>query len=120
MKAGHDGTWVAHPDLVVLAKKVFDEHMPQPNQLFVRPTYTVAAADLISTAGINAKHITVEGLKANLSVSLIYMEAWLRGNGCVPIHNLMEDAATAEISRTQLWQWYSQRNEWLTLGCGTL
>ncbi|OAQ27871.1 malate synthase A [Linnemannia elongata AG-77] len=104
VKAGHDGTWVAHPDLVKLALVVFNEHMPQPNQLHIRrDDVHVEAADLLNTNVKGA--ITETGIRANVSVSLIYMEAWLRGLGCVPIHNLMEDAATAEISRSQLWQW---------------
>ncbi|KAG0018742.1 hypothetical protein BGZ81_010088 [Podila clonocystis] len=104
VKAGHDGTWVAHPDLVKLALKVFNEHMPQPNQLHIRrDDVHVTASDLLNTDVKGA--ITEAGIRANVSVSLIYMEAWLRGLGCVPIHNLMEDAATAEISRSQLWQW---------------
>ncbi|KAF9902681.1 hypothetical protein EC991_004639 [Linnemannia zychae] len=105
VKAGHDGTWVAHPDLVKLALVVFNEHMPQPNQLHVRrEEVEVTAADLLNTT-VKGGKITETGIRANVSVSLMYMEAWLRGAGCVPIHNLMEDAATAEISRSQLWQW---------------
>jgi len=103
--AGHDGTWVAHPDLVILAKEVFDKYMPQPNQLFVRrEDVVVKAADLISIQGVKGK-VTEKGVRLNINVSLQYMEAWLRGLGCVPIHNMMEDAATAEISRSQVWQW---------------
>ncbi|KAF9426334.1 hypothetical protein BGZ94_006649, partial [Podila epigama] len=99
VKAGHDGTWVAHPDLVKLALKVFNEHMPQPNQLHIRrDDVHVTAQDLLNTNVKNGK-ITENGIRANVSVSLMYMEAWLRGAGCV------EDAATAEISRSQLWQW---------------
>lgn len=107
--AGHDGTWVAHPALVVLAKSVFDKHMPQPNQLFVRrEDVHVKGSDLISTQGIKGK-VTEKGVRLNINVSLQYMEAWLRGLGCVPIHNMMEDAATAEISRSQVWQ-YAKHN----------
>lgn len=103
--AGHDGTWVAHPALVILALEVFDKQMPQPNQLFVRrEDVNVSGADLISTKGVTGK-ITEKGVRLNINVSLQYMEAWLRGVGCVPIHNMMEDAATAEISRSQVWQW---------------
>ncbi len=106
VSAGHDGTWVAHPDLVKLAKEIFDKHMPQANQLYVRrEDVTVTAADLISTTGFEKGTITDKGLHMNVNVALQYMEAWLRGSGCVPIHNLMEDAATAEISRSQIWQW---------------
>ncbi|KAJ3035328.1 Malate synthase, glyoxysomal [Rhizophlyctis rosea] len=109
VQAGHDGTWVAHPDLVVLAKKIFDEHMPQPNQLYnLREDVQVSAHELISTEGVKGA-ITEKGVRGNIDVALQYMEAWLRGLGCVPIHNLMEDAATAEISRSQLWQWVRHR-----------
>ncbi|KAI8820122.1 malate synthase [Fimicolochytrium jonesii] len=109
VQAGHDGTWVAHPDLVKLAKDIFDKHMPQPNQLYIRrEDVEVTGAHLISTQGVSGK-ITDNGLRMNIDVALQYMEAWLRGNGCVPIHNLMEDAATAEISRSQLWQWVRHR-----------
>lgn len=105
VQAGHDGTWVAHPDLVKIALEIFNEHMPQPNQLFVRrEDVHVTAQDLLSTKGVGGK-ITESGLRTNLNVALTYMESWLRGVGCVPIHNLMEDAATAEISRSQVWQW---------------
>lgn len=105
VKAGHDGTWVAHPALVKLALEVFNKEMPQPNQLFVlREDVVVTGADLISTKGITGK-VTEAGVRLNINVSLQYMEAWLRGLGCVPIHNMMEDAATAEISRSQVWQW---------------
>ncbi len=109
VQAGHDGTWVAHPDLVKLALAIFDAEMPQPNQLWVRKEGTaIQAADLISLAGVQGG-ITDQGVQANISVALQYMEAWLSGNGCVPIHHLMEDAATAEISRSQLWQWVHHR-----------
>ncbi|KAL6765165.1 malate synthase [Haematococcus lacustris] len=105
VQAGHDGTWVAHPDLVKIALEIFNQHMPQANQLHVRrEEVKVTAADLLSLKGISGG-ITEKGLRSNLDVALQYMEAWLRGVGCVPIHNLMEDAATAEISRSQIWQW---------------
>jgi malate synthase len=104
VRAGHDGTWVAHPDLVKLAKSVFDEHMIGPHQLYIQRTDNVTASDLITTKGIKGG-ITENGIRTNISIALLYMESWLRGVGCVPIHNLMEDAATAEISRSQLWQW---------------
>jgi len=100
---GHDGTWVAHPALVPIALEVFDRLMPTPNQRHVlREDVDVAAQDLLR---IPQGLITEEGLRDNVSVSLQYMAAWLSGNGCVPINNLMEDAATAEISRAQIWQW---------------
>jgi len=101
--AGHDGTWVAHPGLVGVAKDIFDAHMKQPNQID-RPLQDVhvTAKDLLApTEG----KITEAGLKWNIDVGLQYLESWLRGNGCVPIYNLMEDAATAEICRSQVWQW---------------
>ncbi len=100
---GHDGTWVAHPGLVQLAQDIFDTHMPQPNQLDrKRLDVSVTAEDLLA---VPVGQVTPEGLRLNVSVGLQYVEAWLRGNGCVPIDNLMEDAATAEISRSQIWQW---------------
>jgi malate synthase len=101
--AGHDGTWVAHPGLVPLAKEVFDSYMKTPNQINLkREIVHVAAKDLLT---VPEGQITEEGLRWNIEVGLQYLEAWLRGSGCVPIHNLMEDAATAEICRAQVWQW---------------
>ena len=103
VRAGHDGTWVAHPALVAVAKQVFDEHMPGPNQLDVmRPEVHVTAEDLLQAPD---GEITETGLRLNVDVGIQYLEAWLRGSGAVPIYNLMEDAATAEISRAQVWQW---------------
>jgi malate synthase len=103
VKAGHDGTWVAHPGLVGIAKEIFDEYMKTPNQIHVkREDVHVTAKDLLE---VPAGEITEGGLRLNINVGLQYLEAWLRGNGCVPINNLMEDAATAEISRAQVWQW---------------
>jgi malate synthase len=100
---GHDGTWVAHPDLVPIAKEVFDRLMPQANQLDVmRDDVHVTAADLVE---MHEGQRTAEGLGLNIRVGVQYIEAWLRGRGAVPIYNLMEDAATAEISRAQVWQW---------------
>jgi malate synthase len=100
---GHDGTWVAHPGLVPIALEVFDRIMPQPNQISRQlPDYTCTADDLLA---IPTGTITEAGLNQNVAVGLGYLEAWLRGIGCVPLFNLMEDAATAEISRAQLWQW---------------
>jgi malate synthase len=100
---GHDGTWVAHPDLVGVAKVVFDEKMPQPNQLGrLREDVNVGQAELLA---VHEGTKTEEGLRNNIRVGVQYIEAWLRGNGAVPLYNLMEDAATAEISRTQVWQW---------------
>ena len=103
VKAGHDGTWVAHPGLVPIAKKVFDEGMPTPNQISIkREPVHVTVKDLLTPADGT---ITEAGLRWNIDVGLQYLEAWLRGVGCVPIYNLMEDAATAEICRAQVWQW---------------
>ena len=100
---GHDGTWVAHPGLVPIAREVFDRVMQSPNQLHrLREKVVVATADLLA---MPAGEITETGLVNNISVSLQYLAAWLGGNGCVPINHLMEDAATAEISRAQIWQW---------------
>src|ERR1700704_5154295 len=101
---GWAGTWVAHPGLVPVAKAVFDEHMPQPNQYDrQRPDVRVRAKDLLNFQP--EKPITEAGLRNNISVGIQYLGAWLAGNGCVPVFNLMEDAATAEISRSQIWQW---------------
>jgi len=100
---GHDGTWVAHPGLVPIAREIFDRVMQSPNQVHkLRKDVNVTASDLLK---IPDGAITDAGFRNNVSVSLQYMAAWLAGNGCVPINNLMEDAATAEISRAQIWQW---------------
>jgi len=101
--AGHDGTWVAHPALVAVARDVFDAHMPQPNQVDRQRDDVVADRDTLIAASKGT--ITRAGFEGNIEVCLRYLAAWLDGLGCVPIHHLMEDAATAEISRTQLWQW---------------
>jgi malate synthase len=103
VRAGHDGTWVAHPGLVPIAKAIFDEHMPGPNQIErKREDVRISRDDLLRLPeGV----ITEKGIRQNINVGLLYLEAWLGGLGCVPLYNLMEDAATAEISRTQLWQW---------------
>ena len=100
---GHDGTWVAHPGMVGLAKQAFDEHMPQPNQIDKqRPDVNPSAADLLEKP---EGPITMDGFRSNISVGVQYLAAWLAGRGAVPVFNLMEDAATAEISRAQVWQW---------------
>jgi malate synthase len=100
---GHDGTWVAHPGLVPVALEVFDRVMPQPNQIDKQlPNFHATALDLLQ---VPEGTITEAGVRQNVAVGLGYVEAWLRGIGCVPLFNLMEDAATAEISRAQLWQW---------------
>ena len=101
---GHDGTWVAHPGLVPLAKEVFDRLMPAANQLNKkREDVQTSAADLLRFEPQSP--ITEAGLHFNIEVAIAYIGAWLAGTGCVPLHNLMEDAATAEISRSQVWQW---------------
>ena len=100
---GHDGTWVAHPGLIAIAREEFEAVRPATERLSVmREDVNVSAADLLA---VPEGAITEAGLRQNLDVGIRYLEAWLRGFGCVPIHNLMEDAATAEISRTQVWQW---------------
>lgn len=101
---GHDGTWVAHPGLVPLAREVFDRLMPKANQIEKkRDDVNVTAGDLLAFGP--ERPITEKGLRHNIDVGLQYLGSWLAGVGCVPIHHLMEDAATAEISRAQLWQW---------------
>jgi malate synthase len=100
---GHDGTWVAHPGLVPVAMEVFDRVMPQPNQIDKQlPEFEATADDLLR---VPTGTITFAGLQQNVAVGIGYLEAWLRGIGCVPLFHMMEDAATAEISRSQLWQW---------------
>ncbi len=99
---GHDGTWVAHPGMVAAAMAVFDEHMPGPNQVDKRTGFTATAEDLLAEPD---GEITPEGVRGNISVAIQYVASWLRGQGAAPINNLMEDAATAEIARAQLWQW---------------
>jgi malate synthase len=103
---GFDGSWVAHPDLVPVCREIFDGVLGhRPNQLDKqRPEVSVAADDLLNVAATPGA-VTEAGLRGNVSVALQYLEAWLRGNGAVAINNLMEDAATAEISRSQVWQW---------------
>ena len=103
VNAGHDGTWVAHPGLVPIAKEMFDTYMKTPNQISrQREDVRVKAKDLLT---VPEGQITEEGLRWNIDVGMQYLESWLRGSGCVPIYNLMEDAATAEICRSQVWQW---------------
>ena len=100
---GHDGTWVAHPALIPIAATIFDEHMPGPNNLHVARDDVEVTRDTLIAPSVG--NITRAGFTANIDVCVRYLAAWLDGLGCVPIHHLMEDAATAEISRTQLWQW---------------
>jgi malate synthase len=102
--AGHDGTWVAHPALVSIAMGIFDEHMKGPNQYYNRREEVSVAPKQISDPKVPGA-ITDQGVRENVSAALSYCAAWISGNGCVPINNLMEDAATAEIARVQLWQW---------------
>jgi malate synthase len=102
-REGHDGTWVAHPGLIPIAKAAFDAAMPNANQVSrQREDVNVSAVDLLEAP---QGTITEAGLRTNIRIGLQYIAAWLAGNGCVPLYNLMEDAATAEISRTQIWQW---------------
>jgi len=102
-RAGHDGTWIAHPGLATIAREAFDEVMTGPNQLAVRrEEVKVSARDLLA---VPEGQITEAGVRGCIRVGVQYLESWLRGNGCVPLYHLMEDAATAEICRAQLWQW---------------
>ncbi|KAF4567351.1 hypothetical protein EYR40_006350 [Pleurotus pulmonarius] len=110
--AGHDGTWIAHPLINQIARSIFDEHMQGANQYHIRrEEVRVAAADLLNTQ-VPGK-ITEEGVRENVATALAYTSAWLGGNGCIPLNYLMEDAATAEITRVQLWQWvkYGSRTD---------
>jgi len=102
-RAGHDGTWIAHPGLAPIALDAFDSVMPDANQLKnLREDVNITSSDLLQ---VPSGDITEPGIRANIRVGIQYVEAWLLGNGCVPLYHLMEDAATAEISRAQLWQW---------------
>ncbi|MEN3002347.1 MAG: malate synthase A [Armatimonadota bacterium] len=103
---GYDGTWVAHPGLVPIVMEVFEKHLPAPNQLHMMPQRTITARELLD---FPRGAITEQGMRTNIGVSLRYLESWLRGTGCVAINYLMEDAATVEISRSQLWQWIQRR-----------
>lgn len=101
---GHDGTWIAHPLINSIALSVFNEHMPGPNQYHVRrEEFNVNASDLLNSKVKGT--ITIEGVKSNVGAALAYCSGWISGNGCIPLNHLMEDAATAEIARAQLWQW---------------
>ncbi|KFF13249.1 malate synthase [Chryseobacterium soli] len=102
VKNGHDGTWVAHPALVSVAKDIFDQYMPLQNQIDKKFDYQIKAADLLE---IPKGEVTEKGVRKNINVGILYLESWLTGTGAAAIYNLMEDAATAEISRTQIWQW---------------
>jgi malate synthase len=104
VKNGHDGTWVAHPGLVSVAKEIFDLHMPTSNQIYFNPNKnrSITSKDLLT---VPVGSCTDKMLKENIEIMFLYINSWIRGNGCVPLNNLMEDAATAEISRAQIWQW---------------
>lgn len=103
VKNGHDGTWVAHPGLVTVAKEIFDENMPSPNQIDKKhEEYHISESDLLE---VPQGKITEKGVRDNINVGILYIESWLMGTGAAALYNLMEDAATAEISRTQVWQW---------------
>jgi malate synthase len=103
VKNGHDGTWVAHPALVEVAMTEFNKYMPTPNQLHItRNDINITEKDLVE---LPKGTVTEAGIRKNINVGILYTEAWLRGHGAVALYNLMEDAATAEISRTQVWQW---------------
>jgi malate synthase len=106
IREGYDGTWVAHPGLVPIVLEVFKKHLPAPNQLHVLPQRTITAQELLN---FPRGDITEQGMHTKNEVSLRYLESWLRGTGCVAINYLMEDAATVEISRSQLWQWVQRR-----------
>ncbi len=103
VEQGHDGTWVAHPDLVPIAKEIFDEHMPGPHQILTQRQNPTVTEDFLLSP--HQGEITQAGIRINISVGIRYIAAWLCGRGAVPLDNLMEDAATAEISRAQIWQW---------------
>jgi len=103
VRAGHDGTWVAHPGLVAVAREIFDRHMDSPHQIRMKREDVSVSADALLEVPDGT--ITEEGFRTNVGVGIRYLESWLRGVGCVPLNHLMEDAATAEISRTQVWQW---------------
>ncbi len=102
VKNGHDGTWVAHPALVPVAKEVFDQYMPSKNQIDKKFEYHITESQLLE---IPKGDITEKGVRKNINLGILYLESWLMGTGAAAIYNLMEDAATAEISRTQIWQW---------------
>ncbi|WP_175621089.1 malate synthase A [Chryseobacterium schmidteae] len=102
VKNGHDGTWVAHPALVSVAKDIFDQFMPEKNQIDKKFEYQITEKDLLE---IPKGEVTEKGVRKNINVGVLYIESWLMGVGAAAIYNLMEDAATAEISRTQIWQW---------------
>ncbi len=102
-RMGHDGTWVAHPGLVQVAEDAFNQHMPTKNQIHIkRRDVQISAQELIA---VPEGTVTDAGLRTNINVGILYIESWLRGNGAAALYHLMEDAATAEISSTHVWQW---------------
>jgi malate synthase len=102
---GFDGSWVAHPDLVKICKDVFSEHLGEAdNQINYVPDYKITD-DMLQDFNIKDGSITEEGIRTNVKVGILYIQSWLLGQGAAALFNLMEDAATAEISRSQLWQW---------------
>ena len=107
VKNGHDGTWVAHPALVEVALNVFDEFMPQANQIDNKREDVVTTAEALLE--LPKGTVTEHGIRENINVGILYIESWLAGRGAAALYNLMEDAATAEISRTQVWQWLHQQ-----------
>ena len=102
---GHDGTWVAHPGLIAIAKEVFDTHMPESNQINKKKNNFNSKVTREDLSCVPVGTCTEKCLRDNINIGYTYLSSWLAGNGCVPINNLMEDAATAEISRAQIWQW---------------
>jgi malate synthase len=108
VKNGHDGTWVAHPALVQVAMEIFDQYMPEANQISKKFEYHIRESDLLE---VPQGEITEKGVRKNINIGILYLESWLMGAGAAAIYNLMEDAATAEISRTQLWQWLKNEAE---------
>ena len=104
---GHDGTWVAHPGLVKTAMDIFDIHMPKSNQIHKQRTPLVITEEQL--VELPKGTVTEDGIRKNINVGVLYIESWLSGNGAAALYNLMEDAATAEISRTQVWQWLHKK-----------
>ena len=117
VRLGHDGTWVAHPDLVDVAMQAFDADMPKSNQILSKRQYPRISNEAMLSAHTGT--VTEAGVRTNIEVGIRYIAAWLCGKGAVPIHNLMEDAATAEISRSQIWQWLTHSAEVEMSGGGT-
>ena len=109
LKAGHDGTWVAHPDMIPMVTRIFNDGLiGKPNQIGMQRDDVVPSADALVNFSVNGGEITEKGLRTNLNVAILYIASWLGGQGAAAIYNLMEDAATAEISRAQVWNWIRQ------------